>query len=187
MSEVEKKIAEIDGQIQQKRAELEELYKKANTLFEIFDIAHERYEAKQEDKVATVIKLKGNEYFRKPMATAITLILEDWQRRNMGPASLEEICEKLQEGGYDFEGRDPKIAVGTAMGKNPKFARIPKLDKWVLDEHHPKAGRRGRPRGLPEGETPTKMSSESTENETTESITDQEAINDDKREEEATS
>ena len=177
MNEVEKKITEIDSQIQQKQAELEELYKKANTLFEIFDITHERYETKQEDKIATVTKLKGNEYFRKPMATAITLILEDWQRRNMGPASLEEICAKLEEGGYDFDGKDPKIAVGTAMGKNPKFARIPKTDKWVLDEHHPKVGRRGRPKGLVEGETLKRVSSESTENNITENITDQETIN----------
>jgi hypothetical protein len=178
MNEVEKKVAEIDGMIQQKRDELQELYRKANTLFEMFDIQHERYDIKDEDKVATISKLQGHEYRKKPLATAITLILEDREKRNMGPATSDEILAKLTEGGYEFEVRDSKIALGTALAKNPKFAKLTN-GKWILEDH-PKEGRRGRPKGTVA--TPPR-SNEPQKNETPETDTDEKLQTDDKNEE----
>jgi hypothetical protein len=173
MNEVQNKIDEIDTQIQQKRDELQALCKSANMLIDMFNLAHDKYEIKDEDKVEIVSKLKGDEYFRKPMATAITHILQDRKKRNMGPATSDEVYDKLIEGGYDFEGKDSKIAVGTALAKNPKFARIGKADKWVLDEHYAKEGRRGRPMNS------ATTTNDLTRTETTENNS-QEAIDDEK-------
>jgi len=137
MGDIEKKVEELDSLIQQKQAELEELYRKVNNLCEMFDIPHAKYEIKGQDKEIRHVKLKGDEYFRKPTATAITLILEDRKIRDMGPATVDEICEKMVEGGYIFEVQEPKKAVGTAMGKNPKFTRVGDTDKWGLTEWYP--------------------------------------------------
>jgi septum formation inhibitor MinC len=135
MSDAKQKVEELDRMIQEKRHELEDLYKKVNMLCELFDIPHDKYEVKEEKK-AIRLTLKGDEYFRRPMATVITLILQDRKVREMGPATLEEILEKMSEGGYVFNVKEPKIAVGTALGKNMKFTKIG--DKWGLTEWYPK-------------------------------------------------
>ena len=54
-----------------------------------------------------------------------------------GPAAIDEIYNKMLEGGYVFDVKDPTISIGTALGKNPKFTRVG--DKWGLTEWYPKA------------------------------------------------
>ena len=54
---------------------------------------------------ALVTDLKGDEYFNKPLASAVRMILETRRDNNLGPASAEEIYEALSKGGFEFDGR----------------------------------------------------------------------------------
>ena len=154
MSHIEKSIEELENQILQKQKEIEGLQIAVNHLCKLLNPnASPRYEIKGRNTAITSIRLKGDEYFRKPRATAITLVLQARRAKNMGPATIEEICEKMKEGGYEFNAKDPKISIGTALGKNSKFTRIGEGDKWGLAEWY-SAGdeapkKRGRPRKKP--------------------------------------
>lgn len=166
MSHIEQTIEEIENQIRQKRKELEGLQIAVNHLCKLLDPnAAPRYEIKGQSAEMPLAKLKGDEYFRRPTATVITYILKDRKARKMGPATIKEIYEKMIEGGYIFTVKTPKVAIGTAMGKNPKFTRLDN-DKWGLTEWYPpvkgeinnkekaaqtgKPKKRGRPRKIPQ-------------------------------------
>ncbi|HML72897.1 MAG TPA: hypothetical protein PKB02_00245 [Anaerohalosphaeraceae bacterium] len=136
MNHIERTIEDLESQIQQKRGELERLQNAVNSLCQIINVPP-KYQISSQDLESQSLTLKGDEYFRKPTATVITCILQDRKTKNMGPATLDEIHQKMLEGGYVFDVKEPKIAVGTALGKNPKFTKIGE-NKWGLTEWYPK-------------------------------------------------
>ena len=154
MSHIEQAIEELENQIQQKQKEIEGLQIAVNNLCKLLDAnAAPRYEIKGQSTQMPSAQLKGDEYFRRPTATVITYILQDRKARKMGPAIINEIYEKMIEGGYIFRVKEPNKAIGTAMGKNQKFTRLDN-DKWGLTEWYPIANetpkKRGRPRKNPQ-------------------------------------
>lgn len=153
MSHIEQTIEDIESQIRQKQKELEGLQIAVNYLCKLLDPnAAPRYNIKGQSAEMPLTRLKGDEYFRRPKATVITSILQDRKTRKMGPATINEIYEKMIEGGYIFDVKEPKVAIGTAMGKNQKFTRLDN-DKWGLTEWYPPVDetpkKRGRPRKKP--------------------------------------
>lgn len=133
MSHIEQTIEELENQIRQKQKELEGLQIAVNNLCKLLNAdAPPRYEIKGQSAEVLPIKLRGDEYFRKPTATAITEILKDRRARNLGPVTVDEIYDKMIEGGYVFTVKEPKRAIGTAMGKNQKFTWV--NNKWGLTE-----------------------------------------------------
>ena len=138
MNHIEKTIEELENQIQQKQKELKELQNTVNNLYRLLNPdAPPRYEIKEQGAEMPATGLSGDEYFRRPTARVITYILQDRKTKNMGPATVDEIQQKMLEGGYVFDVKEPKKAIGTALGKNPKFTRVG--DKWGLSEWYPTA------------------------------------------------
>jgi DNA-directed RNA polymerase delta subunit len=195
MRHIEQTIEELESQICQKQKELLGLQIAVNNLCKLLEPdAEPRYRIEEQNKEMPAIRLKGDEYFRRPTATVITRILEDRKKRSMGPATIDEIHEKMTEGGYVFDVKDPRKSIATAMGKNPKFTRLDN-DKWGLTEWYPpgkaekedtskkdKASRpetprrRGRPRKqplAPERNGGEKISQKESQNENSESTEEQ--------------
>jgi hypothetical protein len=80
--------------------------------------------------------LKGDEYYGKPLATVISEVLQKRKDSGMGPATLDEVINRMTEGGYIFEAKDRLLAVSISMGKNRKFTKLPN-EKWGLTEWYP--------------------------------------------------
>lgn len=72
-------------------------------------------------------KIRSDEYYTKPLATAVTMFLK---RRNQ-PAGLQEILAGLQQGGFDFKrlgwkDSDRLRILASSVAKNTKvFHRVP--------------------------------------------------------------
>ncbi len=130
-------IENLKKAIAQKQTELEALQITVNQLCKLdnkpplYNVisGHDTNEVPQEKD------LKGDEYYGKPLATVITEILQKRKDR-IGPATIEEILNRMKEGGYVFDARDPLRAVSISMGKNPKFTKLPN-EKWGLTEWYP--------------------------------------------------
>jgi len=136
MNHINKSIEEIEEQIQQKQKELEGLQITVNNLCKYIGI-EPKYVIESQIATITHRTLKGDEYFRRPTATVITMILENRKKQDLGPASIDEIYKKMLEGGYVFKVKEPNKAIGTALGKNQKFTKVG--EKWGLSEWYPSA------------------------------------------------
>src|SRR6185437_8149688 len=72
-------------------------------------------------------KVRADEYYTKPLATAVTMFLK---RRNQ-PASAQEILAGLEQGGFDFKGlgwkdNDRLRILSSSVAKNTKaFHKLP--------------------------------------------------------------
>ncbi len=138
MSHIEQTIADLEEQVNKKLDELQSLQMTVNLLCKHAGI-EEKYTIAASDQKQSSFNFKGDEYFGKPLATAITEILQRHKDFGAGPTSLEDICDDLTSGGYAFENiKDPKRAVGISMSKNSKFTKL-KNEKWVLQEWYPNA------------------------------------------------
>jgi len=74
-------------------------------------------------------QLNGDEYFNKPLATVVRMILETRRDLGQGPAEAEEIFIAMQKGGFEFDGRsDDKALHGLkiSLSKNTTtFIKLP--------------------------------------------------------------
>jgi len=129
-------IEEIIKAVEQRQRELEELQITANQLCKLAGIPP-KYEIGKRNEEVSQEKLKGDEFYGKPLATAITEILQRRKAKDMGPATMDEIYNQMIAGGYGFDNiKDPKRAIGISMGKNPKFTKL-RNEKWALTEWYP--------------------------------------------------
>ncbi len=91
--------------------------------------------------------LKGDEYFNKPLATAVRMVLEARRTSDLGPATTDELFDALKAGGYEFTGKEDvaKRGLAISLAKNTTmFCRL-KSGKFGLAEWYglkPKNGGR---------------------------------------------
>ena len=127
MHDTEKLNAAIDvllDQLQQQQQEVEDTKKTINSLRRRMN----------EPPMFTDIEsgqtsggsLRTDEYYGKPLATAVQLYLE----RGKQPLMPEEILKGLEQGGFDFRSvgwkdSDRLRSFAIALSKNPKFHRLP--------------------------------------------------------------
>lgn len=95
------------------------------------------YVIEQATDLATAANLKGDEYFNRPAATAIRLVLEARKKQGNGPSTLNEIYEQLIKGGYKFEAKNEanaKNSLRVTLSKNQIFCKLPSkkfgLSEW---------------------------------------------------------
>lgn len=82
--------------------------------------------------------IKPDQFFGKPLATAVRFILQMRKEADLGPAEIKEIYKRLKEGGYQFDAKDDENAVRglqVSISKNTAlFARLPSglvgLTEW---------------------------------------------------------
>jgi hypothetical protein len=101
----------------------------------------------------TLLNIRKDQFFGKPLATCVKLILEARGAANQGGATTEELFEILKSGGYDFGSRPGHGLrnLGITIGKNMAFQRTPN-GLWGLREWYPEAAKKGRSRAAELGE-----------------------------------
>ena len=91
-------------------------------------------------EIKTSVAVRGDEYYGRALATVIAEILETRNKKGMGPATIREIYEEMQNGGYRFDAKDDDLAmrgITISMRKNVvKFHRLPS-GKFGLTEWYP--------------------------------------------------
>jgi hypothetical protein len=91
--------------------------------------------------------IRSDQYYGKPLATAVREYLEYRKARHLGPATASEIHRALVGGGYQFDTKDDlnaKRGLRVSLSKNAvTFHRLPN-GSWGLLEWYPEArARRG--------------------------------------------
>lgn len=102
----------------------------------------ERYPDAQDAAQSIGEPIKPDQYYGKPLATAVREYLE-WRRaRKQGPATVSEIHEALAKGGYPFETKDSlnaKRGLRVSLTKNAVvFHKLPN-GSWGLLDWYPEA------------------------------------------------
>lgn len=96
------------------------------------------------------VKLAPDAFTGKALATAVRLILEERKRTHAhGPAALEELHQRLVEGGFDFpskESTNQKTGLGVSLAKNTGVFRKLPNGLWGLVEWYGAAPTRVRRR-----------------------------------------
>jgi hypothetical protein len=139
MEHIDKTIEELKSKVAEKEKELNEAKKTANSVCQMFG-RPPLYVIDEQAPTIFTGQLRGDEYYGRPLATAITTILEARKAQNIGPAAVKEIYDQLSAGGYQFETKDANNAMRgmrISMAKNPKFHKIPGSGKWGLKEWYP--------------------------------------------------
>lgn len=86
-------------------------------------------------------KTRPDEYYGKPLATVIRLVLEKRQAGNLGAATVNEIYDEMVAGGYHFQAKseeNAKRGLYTSLGKSTHtFHKLPNgtygLKEWYPD------------------------------------------------------
>lgn len=70
--------------------------------------------------VRSDIEVKSNRFFDRtiPQATAILL------REATGPLHVNEIFNRLMEGGFQFTGQNPTISIAVSLNRNNRFRKV---------------------------------------------------------------
>lgn len=99
-----KAIEELEGKLQQQMDEVVETKKAINVLCRQLSLPA-RYADVQAESARGVPAIKGDQFFKKPLATAV----RDFLKLKDGAASLDEIYAALKQGGFEFVGKDETI------------------------------------------------------------------------------
>lgn len=84
----------------------------------------------------TAITFRTDQFYKKPVATSVKVILQQRENRNLGAIPLDDLFKTMREGGFVFENKDDKIAkrnLAITLSMNPSFERTP-LGHWGLSE-----------------------------------------------------
>jgi hypothetical protein len=97
-------------------------------------------EADEEIAIGTTAT-RSDEFYGKPLATAVRTILERRKRANLGAATVPEIYKAMKDGAFHFEAKNEANAqrsLHIAMSKNAAvFHRLPNSNKYGLREWYP--------------------------------------------------
>jgi hypothetical protein len=101
--------------------------------------------------------VRSDQFFGQPLATSVKFILQQRKARGSSAIPLDELCETLKSGGYQFDNKNEAIArrnVAITLGKNPAFMRVPSSGDIGLAEWYP-AAKRNKANGRDEPEEST--------------------------------
>jgi hypothetical protein len=94
---------------------------------------------------AGAVVIRRNAFFGRPLATCVREYLEMRKDKPVKEATLAEIMDALQQGGFDLDkisekADDAKRGVAITLAKNPQFHRLPN-DDWGLLAWYPNVRR----------------------------------------------
>ena len=151
---LQKAIEELETKLQEQLNEAAETKKAINVLCrQLGQIAPYEDVSVQAPKGRT--SGRRDEYYRKPLATAV----KDYLTKRGSAASLDEIYEALEQGGFEFVGKDEstkKRGLQISLAKNRAlFAYLKATSTFGLWEFYG-----GRPKGQKNEGTPTPTENE---------------------------
>lgn len=106
----------------------------------------------------TLPVIKPDEFFNKPLATAVRSALVHLRARDLAPASIDTIYDLLIQGGFNFPTRGKEAAIQSlsiSIGKNSEvFAKVGNGLIGLREWYGPPASRQKRSRSSNGPETP---------------------------------
>lgn len=95
------------------------------------------------DAEATVpLKIRPDQFYGQPLASAVRTVLEIRRAQNLGAASVNEIFDALQAGGYQFNTKSDEVAKNSlrnSLAKNTvTFHKLPN-GRFGMLSWYPKA------------------------------------------------
>jgi hypothetical protein len=139
-------VAEIDQQLLEKKRMVNDLCKLAGRppMYSDADLASR----------AGSKPIRPDEYYGKPLATVVRLVLERRDAMGLGAATVNEIYDEMAAGGFHFGGKNDdnnKRGLYVSLGKNSTtFHKLPNgtygLLEWYPDAKAPK-GKNGNGKG----------------------------------------
>ncbi len=116
--------------------------------------------------------IRPDEFFGKPLATAVKAALNHLRSVGRAPAPVEAIYEVLQSGGFEFSSRSKEVAIqglSVSIGKNSdSFVKLPN-GLIGVKEWYGVSGKKGRTKSPGSAET---EDTEDTNNEPTDTPAD---------------
>lgn len=94
---------------------------------------------------SSISSIRSDQFYGRPLATVMREYLKMRRAADQGAASVKEVYEALQSGGYKFGGKNPensKRGLQISLAKNQVFHRIPS-GAWGLSEWYPSAKQTG--------------------------------------------
>lgn len=156
-------INEIVAEITAMESAIRDKKKTVNTLCGV-DGREDMYVLdKAEDAVPT--RVRPDQFYGQPLATAVRTILEMRKAQNLGAASAKEIHEVLTAGGYQFNTKSDDVAVQSlrnSLSKNTvTFHKLPNgrfgLLSWYPNAKPAKSGAAANNGAAEEEDDPLKM------------------------------
>jgi hypothetical protein len=137
MSEhIQKTIADLEEKLKQQLAEVSRSKRTINDLCEMAGLPA-RYADTEMKDATTVAAMRSDQFYGRPLATAVREYLEMRKASNLGPATVNAIYDALVEGGFKFETTIPENAkrnLRISLAKNTAvFHRLPNGDWGLLD------------------------------------------------------
>lgn len=142
---IENAIDKIHAQIGVLEEQIVKKKEAINTLCETEDAPLLYPDVQKEKSAGAPMAFRSDQFFGRPLATAVREILEQRAMRNLGAVSLNELYDVMKAGGFDFENSDEKIArrnLSIALSKNPSFMRVTANNHIGLTEWYPNAKKR---------------------------------------------
>lgn len=123
-----KAIEEIEGVLREKEREINEMKKTVNSLCRHAGM-EPRYADAEMQSSNNFGAIRPDQFYGKPLATAVREILERRKMANLGACSTREIYDVLKGGGYAFEAKDENNAIrilAISLAKNTLlFHKLP--------------------------------------------------------------
>ena len=147
VSDVNHVIGMLEKDLQ---AHLKKVADTKRTINHILELAGQppRYKQIDDEDKPGVANIRGDQFYGRPLATAVRMYLEMRRVSNLGPASIAEIHEALVAGGYEFETKNDanaKRGLRISMSKNTAtFHKLPTGQYGLLDWYPEKKAARER-------------------------------------------
>jgi hypothetical protein len=128
LGDVIKEIASLEAQVSEKK-------KLANMLCRMTGAA-----PAFQDVESSASTIRVDEFYGRPLATAVEEVLVRRKRAGLGAATVAEIYESLKQGGFHFNTKNDDNAkrnLYSKLGKNPKFHRLPNGTTYGLTAWYP--------------------------------------------------
>lgn len=140
-------ISVLQGEITKLQQEANNHKKTINSLCKVLGDAPLYADIDDENSVVSVVA-RRDEFYGKPLATVVRMILERRGKLNIGAASVPEIYEAMKAGGYNFTAKNDdnnKRVLLSAIAKNTAtFHKLP-TGTYGLREWYPSIKERPKP------------------------------------------
>ncbi len=137
-------VARLQQKIQEHEQSILKIKRTINSLAEVEDQPPVYADADLQATSPATSQFRPDQFFGKPLATSVTMILEQRQKTNMGAASADELYAALVAGGYDFEtssDTNAKRMLSISLSKNMLFLRTPN-GHWGMRKWYKKSDKR---------------------------------------------
>jgi hypothetical protein len=94
----------------------------------------------QDVETSSASAIRPDEFYGRPLATAVEEVLVRRKRAGLGAATVAEIYESLKQGGFFFNTKNDDNAkrnLYDKLSKNPKFHRLPNGSNYGLTSWYP--------------------------------------------------